>query len=100
MLIHLQRLEIPPSHALIVENAPLGVQAANNARIKCIVILNSSPLLCANFEGIIKSKNIFTDNGKYYVERMVCLQSLKKVDNFKILTNEIGETFSKALGIT
>jgi beta-phosphoglucomutase len=57
----LQRLEIPSSHALIVENAPLGVQAANNARIKCIVILNSSPLLPIDFEGIIKSENIFTD---------------------------------------
>ncbi len=57
----LQRLEIPLSHALIVENAPLGVRAANNARIKCIVILNSSPLLHVDFEGIIKSENIFTD---------------------------------------
>jgi beta-phosphoglucomutase len=57
----LQRLEIPSSHALIIENAPLGVQAANNARIKCIVILNSSPLLPVDFEEIIKSENIFTD---------------------------------------
>jgi HAD superfamily hydrolase (TIGR01509 family) len=57
----LQRLGIPSSHALIVENAPLGVQAANNARIKCIVILNSSPLLPVDFEGIIKNENIFTD---------------------------------------
>jgi beta-phosphoglucomutase-like phosphatase (HAD superfamily) len=57
----LQRLEIPSSSALIIENAPLGVQAANNARIKCIVILNSSPLLPVDFEGIIKSENIFTD---------------------------------------
>ena len=57
----LQSLEIPSSSALIIENAPLGVQAANNARIKCIVILNSSPLLPVDFEGIIKSENIFTD---------------------------------------
>src|SRR5918995_4652881 len=55
----LQRLEIPPSHALIVENAPLGVQAANNAKIKCIV--NSSPLTSVDFKGIIKSDSIFTD---------------------------------------
>lgn len=57
----LQRLEIPSSHALIVENAPLGVQAANNAKIKCIVILNSSPLTPVDFEGIIKRDSIFTD---------------------------------------
>jgi len=44
-----------------VENAPLGVQAANNARVKCIVILNSSPLLPVDFNGIIKSKDIFPD---------------------------------------
>jgi beta-phosphoglucomutase-like phosphatase (HAD superfamily) len=41
----LQRLEIPSSQALIVENAPLGVQAANNAKIKCITkLLPSLPL--------------------------------------------------------
>jgi beta-phosphoglucomutase len=57
----LKRLEIPSYNALIVENAPLGVQAANNARIKCIVVLNSSPLLPNDFEGIITNKNIFSD---------------------------------------
>lgn len=57
----LQKLEIPSSNALIVENAPLGVQAANNARIKCIVILKSSPLFPVDFEGIIEDENIFTD---------------------------------------
>jgi beta-phosphoglucomutase-like phosphatase (HAD superfamily) len=45
----------------LVENAPLGVQAANNARIKCIVVLNSSPVLPVDFEGIIKNENIFAD---------------------------------------
>jgi beta-phosphoglucomutase-like phosphatase (HAD superfamily) len=58
----LQRLGIPPSHALIVENAPLGVQAAKNAGIKCIVLLNSSPLSILDLKGIIKDeKNIFKD---------------------------------------
>jgi beta-phosphoglucomutase-like phosphatase (HAD superfamily) len=57
----LQRLGIPPSHALIVENAPLGVQAANNAKTKCIVVLNSSPLSPDDFKGIIKSDSIFRD---------------------------------------
>jgi len=57
----LKRLEIPSSNALIVENAPLGVQAASNARIKCVVILNSSPLLPIDFEGIITNENIFPE---------------------------------------
>ena len=58
----LQRLGMPPSHALIVENAPLGVQAANNAGIKCIVVLNSFPLSILDFKGIIKDeKCIFKD---------------------------------------
>jgi beta-phosphoglucomutase len=60
-LAALRRLEIPSSNALIVENAPLGVQAAINARIKCIVVLNSSPLLPLDFEGVITNENIFTD---------------------------------------
>jgi beta-phosphoglucomutase-like phosphatase (HAD superfamily) len=48
--------------ALIVENAPLGVQAANNAGIKCVVVLNSSPLSILDFKGIIKDdKSIFKD---------------------------------------
>ena len=57
----LQRLGIPPYHALIVENAPLGVQAANNAGIKCIVVLNSSPLSILDFKGIKDEKIIFKD---------------------------------------
>jgi beta-phosphoglucomutase-like phosphatase (HAD superfamily) len=60
-LAALKRFEIPSSSALIVENAPFGVQAANNARIKCIVVLNSSPLLPVDFEGIITNENIFSD---------------------------------------
>jgi beta-phosphoglucomutase-like phosphatase (HAD superfamily) len=58
----LQRLRISPSNALIIENAPLGVQAANNAGIKCIVVLNSSPLSILDFKGIIKDEeSIFKD---------------------------------------
>lgn len=57
-----KRLDIPSSHALIVENALLGVQAAKNAGIKGIVILNSSPLSFVDFKGIIKDdESIFTD---------------------------------------
>lgn len=60
-LTALKRLEMSPSNSLIVENAPLGVQAANNARIKCIVVLNSSPLLPTDFERVVTKDNIFAD---------------------------------------
>jgi beta-phosphoglucomutase-like phosphatase (HAD superfamily) len=60
-LAALKRLEVPSSHALVVENAPLGVQAANNARKKCIVVLNSSPLLPVDFEGIITNEDVFSN---------------------------------------
>ena len=60
-LAAVERLEIASSNALIVENAPLGVQAAINARIKCIVVLNSSPLLPLDFRGTVTNENIFTN---------------------------------------
>jgi len=43
-----------------VENAPLGVQAANRAGVRCVVVLNSSPLSPRDFRELIKDeKNIF-----------------------------------------
>jgi HAD superfamily hydrolase (TIGR01509 family) len=56
----LQRLGMPPSHALIVENAPLGVQAANNAGIKCIVVLNSPPFQFLISRGLLKIRNVYS----------------------------------------
>ena len=40
----LQRLSLKPSQAIVVENSPLGLQAANNAGIPFIVTLNNTPL--------------------------------------------------------
>lgn len=45
--------------AIVVENAPLGVKAANNARIRCIVTLNNTPLKISDFEGLIAYESIF-----------------------------------------
>ena len=42
--VALQRLNVKPPDAVVVENAPLGVKAANSAGILCIVTLNRSPL--------------------------------------------------------
>ena len=40
----LQKMKLKPSEALVVENSPLGVEAAKEAGIPFIVTLNNSPL--------------------------------------------------------
>lgn len=40
----LDRMNLEPSQAIVVENSPLGVEAAHNARIPFIVTLNNTPL--------------------------------------------------------
>jgi HAD superfamily hydrolase (TIGR01509 family) len=60
----LQRLNVSnPRDAIVVENAPLGVKAANDADIPCIVTLNSSPLAISDFKDLISSseERIFKD---------------------------------------
>jgi beta-phosphoglucomutase len=57
----LTKMGISESEAIVVENAPLGVRAANNAGVKCIVTLNNTPLKISDFEGIIKQESIFAD---------------------------------------
>jgi beta-phosphoglucomutase len=51
--VALQRLNVDnntsDNEAIVVENAPLGVKAANNADIPSIVTLNTSPLTIADF---------------------------------------------------
>jgi beta-phosphoglucomutase len=61
--VALQRLNINnSSDALVVENAPFGVKAANNAGIPCIVTLNTSPLTISDFKDLISSEDrIFKD---------------------------------------
>jgi beta-phosphoglucomutase-like phosphatase (HAD superfamily) len=59
----LQRLNIEnkSSDAIVIENAPLEVKAANKAAIPCVVTLNTSPLTLADFEGLIFKDRIFKD---------------------------------------
>ena len=57
----LAKLGLAESEAIIVENAPLGVEAANNAGIKCIVTLNNTPLKILDFKGLISYASIFPD---------------------------------------
>ena len=48
-LLALSRMEILPSDAVVVENAPLGVQAAQNAGIECLIVLNNTALRREDF---------------------------------------------------
>ncbi|HEX6282130.1 MAG TPA: HAD family phosphatase [Nitrososphaera sp.] len=57
----LKKMALTESDALVVENAPLGVKAANNAGIKCVVTLNNTPLKISDFEGLIAYESIFPD---------------------------------------
>jgi len=57
----LTRMGLSNSEAIVVENAPLGVKAANKAGIKCIVTLNNTPLKISDFDGLIQRESIFAD---------------------------------------
>ena len=63
----LQRMDLKPFEAIVVENAPLGVEAAERAGIEYIVTLNNTPLdISTDFKGTIsldgKERNkIFKD---------------------------------------
>jgi beta-phosphoglucomutase-like phosphatase (HAD superfamily) len=57
----LMKLGLTESEALVVENASLGIKAANNAGIGCIVTLNNTPLKISDFHGLISDESIFPD---------------------------------------
>lgn len=57
----LTKIGLSESDAIIIENAPLGVRAANNAGIRCIVTLNNTPLQLSDFEGLVEHELIFAD---------------------------------------
>jgi beta-phosphoglucomutase len=59
--VALQILNVKPSDALVVENSPLGVTAANSAHIPCIITLNTSPLTISDFQGLVSEEKIFKD---------------------------------------
>jgi beta-phosphoglucomutase-like phosphatase (HAD superfamily) len=52
-------MKVRPKDALVVENAPLGVRAANSAGISCYVALNNTPLARSDFKGIMPEDRIF-----------------------------------------
>lgn len=59
--LFLQRANLNPSDALVVENSPLGVEASKNAGIKPIVVLNNSPLSANDFVHLISHDSIYRE---------------------------------------
>jgi beta-phosphoglucomutase len=57
----LDKIKISPSEALIVENAPLGVEAAHKAGIQCIVVLNNTSLTIQDFISVIDEDRILKE---------------------------------------
>jgi HAD superfamily hydrolase (TIGR01509 family) len=62
-VVALQKMNIKPSECIVVENAPLGVEAANKAGIRCILTLNNTPLdISSDFNSLLsKDTQIFRD---------------------------------------
>ena len=59
--LFLQRARLNPSKVLVIENAPLGVQASNNAAINPVVVLNNSPLRVNDFDNLIPIDQIYDE---------------------------------------
>ena len=59
--LFLQRARLNPSDVLVIENAPLGVQASNNAAINPVVVLNNSPLRVNDFDNLIPMDQIYDE---------------------------------------
>jgi beta-phosphoglucomutase len=57
----LNRMKINAAEAIVVENAPLGVEAANKAGIQCVIVLNNTPLQMKDFKSIINYDRIFEE---------------------------------------
>jgi beta-phosphoglucomutase len=66
----LKRMKMAPKDAVVVENAPLGVKAANNAGIPCYVVLNNTPLMRSDFDGIIPQDRVFEKTSS--LEEVLC----------------------------
>jgi beta-phosphoglucomutase len=76
----LQKMNLKPSESLVVENSPLGVEAAKEAGIPFIVTLNNSPLDISSDFGTLNLKEgeqnsrIFKDtkSASYFLKDWCC----------------------------
>jgi beta-phosphoglucomutase len=70
--LFLQRANLNPSDALVVENSPLGVKASKNAGIKPIVVLNNSPLSAHDFVHLIAHDSIYRETKNIEDKLVMC----------------------------
>ena len=66
----LKQMKIKPKDVVVVENAPLGIKAANSAGISCFAVLNNTPLSRSDFDGIISQDRIFEKTAM--LRRLLC----------------------------
>lgn len=59
--LFLQESSLNPQDVIVVENSPLGVEAALKAGLTVIVVLNNSPLTRNDFSELIPTDNIFVE---------------------------------------
>lgn len=57
----LRNMNVDKGQAIVIENAPLGIDAANAAGIQLLIVLNNSPLVPRDFEGKIEKSRILKD---------------------------------------
>ena len=57
----LNRMKIDTAEAIVVENAPLGVEAAFKAGLRCIIVLNNTPLQMKDFKLMTDYSRIFEE---------------------------------------
>ena len=59
----LQKMNLKPSEAIVVENSPLGIEAAKQASLRYIVTLNNTPLdISSDFKDLISRDNNNNNN--------------------------------------
>ncbi|MGC2573901.1 MAG: HAD family hydrolase, partial [Candidatus Nitrosopolaris sp.] len=56
--IALQRMNLTSSEAIVVENSPLGIEAANKADIPYIITLNNTPLEMSDFGSLLEEDKL------------------------------------------
>jgi beta-phosphoglucomutase len=55
----LKNMQLKPTQAVVVENAPLGVKAAKRASVPCYVALNNTLLSRKDFAGLVPKDRVF-----------------------------------------
>lgn len=57
------QLKVSPREAVVIENAPLGAEAARRAGMTCYIALNNTPLAIDDFKSTISEERIFKTTG-------------------------------------